>query len=81
MAIRNFRDVADYATLLCDRDIDRIVHYDTYDEARHTNERAMIDSLEHDHLLVRLRTVASGPGWKVDAVDRSGCPGPRASAG
>ena len=30
---------ADYAPLLCDRHIDRIIHYDTYDDARHTNER------------------------------------------
>jgi len=26
---------------------------------------------------VNLRTIASGTGWNVDAVDRSGCAAPR----
>jgi len=80
MAIRNFRDVADYTKLLCTRRIDRIIHYDTYDSARHTNEATMIDTLERDPLGVHLRTVARGPGWKVDAVDGSACPPTYASA-
>lgn len=74
MAIRNFRDVYDYASLLCDRRIDQIIHYDTYDTARHTNERAMILALERAPVDGgRLRTLAAGAGWRVDAVDRSGC--------
>ena len=40
MAIRNFRDVDDYAALLCDRHIDQIIHYDTYDQgAAHERDR------------------------------------------
>ncbi|HEY5173787.1 MAG TPA: hypothetical protein VIK54_18830 [Acidimicrobiia bacterium] len=74
MAIRSFRDPGDYASLLCDRRVDRIIHYDTYDAARHTNEEPMIDALERATVDdVRLRKVASGPGWKVDAVERAGC--------
>jgi hypothetical protein len=74
MAIRNFRDVADYAGLLCDRRVDQVVHYDTYDAARHTNEAALIDALEVQGTDgVRLQVLAAGPGWKVDAVDRAGC--------
>jgi hypothetical protein len=75
MAMRSFRDVADYTNVLCDRHVDRIIHYDTYDEARHTNEIAMIDALELGAVGgVRLRLLAHGSGWQVDAVDRSGCP-------
>ena len=74
MAIRSFRDARDYASLLCSRHVDRIIHYDTYDATRHTNEVAMIDALERATVGgVRLRPIASGKGWKVDAVDRSGC--------
>jgi hypothetical protein len=75
MAIRNFRDLADYTSLLCDRDIDQVIHYDTYDSARHTNEHALILELERAPAgAVHVRRVASGVGWQVDAVDRSGCP-------
>ena len=84
MAIRSFRDGPDYAALLCDRRIDRIIHDDSYDAARHTNEKEMIEALERTPAGgVRLRSIASGAGWSVDAVDRSGCttPGPPASAG
>jgi hypothetical protein len=78
MAIRSFSDARAYATLLCDRHIDQIIHYDTYDASRHTNERVMIDTVEQAPVGgVTLRTIASGTGWKVDAVDRSGCPSPR----
>ena len=75
MAIRNFRDVDDYAAMLCKRGIDRIIHYDTYDEARHTNEVGMIESLAQTPAGgVALRTLTSGSGWQVVAVDRSQCP-------
>ena len=79
MAIRSFRDGDDYATLLCDRRIDQVVHYDTYDQARHTNEPEMIAALERAPVRgVRMRVLARGPGYQVDAVDRSGCT-PRAA--
>jgi hypothetical protein len=74
MAIRNFRGPADYATLLCERDVDQVIHYDTYDGARHTNEAAMIDALERVPTDgVSLRPVASGGDWQVTSVDRAGC--------
>jgi hypothetical protein len=82
MAIRNFRDVDDYAAMLCERRIDRIVHYDTYDEARHTNEVGMIEALEHTPAGgVQLHPVATGSGWQVVGVDRQGCPAGSSSAG
>jgi hypothetical protein len=81
MAMRSFRDAADYAHLLCDRDVDRIVHYDTYDEARQTNEIGMIGALEAETIRgVRLRPVARGSGWQLDAVDRAGCAAASVSA-
>jgi hypothetical protein len=81
MAIRNFHGVADYASLLCDRGVDQIVHFDTYDSGRHTNEGAMIDALETRATGgVRLRMITGGPGWKVDTVDRASCPAPGAHA-
>jgi hypothetical protein len=74
MAIRDFDDVTDYATLLCDRGVDQIIHYDSYDSGRHTNEGVMIGALEREVSDgVRLRVIADGPGWKVDAVDRAQC--------
>lgn len=81
MAMRNFHDARDYAATLCERDVDQIIHYDTYDSARHTNERTMIDTLEQARVGgVRLRTLARGAGWKVDAVNRKGCTTDRTSA-
>lgn len=74
MAIRNFPDVDAYAAFLCARHVDRIIHDDTYDDSHHTNEIALIDELEQGPRLgVALQRVASGSGWQVDAVDRSGC--------
>jgi len=74
MAIQSFRDPAEYAALLCSRDIDRVIHYVTYDAARHTNEFVMIASLERTPTGgVSLRRVASGTDWQVDVVDRAGC--------
>jgi hypothetical protein len=63
-----------YASFLCQRRVDRIIHYDTHDRARDTNEIDMIDMLEREpHAGVVLHRIAGGPGWQVDAVDRSGC--------
>jgi hypothetical protein len=81
MAIRSFHDASSYASLLCDRRVDQVIHYDTYDAARHTNEATMIDALERGAGNgVGLRTVARGTSWKVDSVDRSGCAPRRGSA-
>jgi len=74
MAIRNFRDPHDYAALLCQRHVDRVIRYDSYDAARHTNEHAMIDELTQTTVDgVRLAQIAGGDGWQVLAVDRSQC--------
>lgn len=74
MAIRSFPSVADYASTLCARRVDQIIHDDSYDTARHTNEHSLIDALERAPAGgVALRVIASGPGWKVDAVDRRDC--------
>jgi hypothetical protein len=71
---RSFRDADEYAAFLCARRIDRIVHDDSHDAERHTNEIEMIDTLEREpHGGVALHRIASGSGWQVDAVDRSGC--------
>jgi hypothetical protein len=73
MAIRNFRDVAAYADLLCERHVDQILHFDTYDRARRTNERTMIEQLASRRGAVALRVLARGSDWQAYAVDRSGC--------
>ena len=81
MAIRSFPDASEYASFLCDRRVDQIIHYDTYDTARRTNEAVVIDALERAAVNgVELQTVARGTNWKVDAVDRSGCAPRRGSA-
>jgi hypothetical protein len=74
MGMHSFRDADAYATFLCARHVDRIVHDDTYDESRHTNEIELIDALEQERVGgVLLHRVAGGSSWQVDAVDRSGC--------
>jgi hypothetical protein len=73
-ADRSFHDPDVYAGFLCARRVDRILHDDTHDEKRHTDEIEMIDTLEREaHAGVALHRIASGPGWQADAVDRSGC--------
>ncbi len=75
MAIRSFADSREYAAALCERRVDVVLHFDTYDEARHTNEAAMIDALEQAPAGgVRLTRIAGGSGWKADGVDRAACP-------
>jgi hypothetical protein len=81
MAIHSFHDVDAYAAFLCARSIDGIIHYDTYDEARHTNEIGMIEALEQTPAGgVQLHPIATGSGWQVAAVDRSRCPTTESSA-
>ncbi len=81
MAIRDFHDVADYEKLLCDRHIDQIMHFDSYDASRHTNEREMIARLAADSGdRVHLEELARGTNFEIYAVDRSGCESVRAAA-
>jgi hypothetical protein len=75
MAIRNFGDIDEYAAFLCARRIDQIIHFDTYDAARHTNEVGMIEALEQTPVGgVRLRPLETGSAWQVVGVDRTDCP-------
>jgi hypothetical protein len=75
MAIRNFDSVDEYAQLLCDRHIDQVLHFDTYDSARHTNEGAMLDALANGApAAVLIAERSSGTGWQAFTIDRTGCP-------
>jgi hypothetical protein len=74
---RSFHNADAYAEFLCARRVDRIIHDDTHDALRHTDEIEMIDTLEREpHAGVVLHRIASGAGWQVDTVDRSGCAPP-----
>jgi len=76
LAIRSFADPPEYASLLCERRVDQIIHFDSYDWGRHTNEVATIAALEDAAGRRRApRSPRERTLWKVDAVDRSGCPG------
>ncbi len=82
MAMKSFANPSEYASLLCSRHVDRMVHDVSYDSARHTNEAVMIDALERAPAAgVRLQVVASISTMKVVVVDRSGCAPRRGSAG
>ncbi len=74
MAIRDFRDDADYEKLLCDRHVDQIMRFDSYDGSRHTNEHTVIDRLAAEPGdRVQLDEVARGKDFEIYAVDRTGC--------
>ena len=45
MAMHSFDDIADYEAFLCDRHIDQMLHFDSYDKQRHTNEGKMLKAL------------------------------------
>jgi hypothetical protein len=73
MAMHDFKSVAEYEQLLCDRHVDQIIRYDSYDTARHTNEHEVITELAARHGSP-LTLVAHGPDYQIFTVDRSGCP-------
>jgi hypothetical protein len=70
MAMKSFKSLADYEQLLCDRHVDRVIHFTSYDNQRHTNEHALLDELVAQG---RAKILASGPDWQVYAIDRSVC--------
>ena len=72
MAMHSFKSVADYQELLCDRHVDQVLHFTSYDNQRHTNEHALLDQLVAQG---RAQILASGPDWQAFAIDRSGCAG------
>ncbi len=74
MAIRDFHDVADYEKLLCDRHVDQILHFESYDASRHTNERSVLQGLAtHPGERIRLQVLVNRSGFEAYAVDRRGC--------
>jgi hypothetical protein len=76
MAIRDLDDLADYEQLLCERRVDQLLHFASYDRARRTNEHVMIDALEAGHGdFVTLREIWRDGNDEVFAVDRTRCPG------
>jgi hypothetical protein len=75
MAIESFDDVDEYARLLCDRDVEFVLHFDSYDEVRDTNERAMLDALAKDpDAPVGVERIADLGDGRVYAIDRTDCP-------
>jgi hypothetical protein len=70
MAMKSFNSLADYEQLLCDRHVDQVIHFTSYDNQRHTNEHALLDQLVAEG---RATVLASGPDWQAYAIDRSGC--------
>jgi hypothetical protein len=70
MAMHNFDSIAAYEQLLCDRHVDQVLHFTSFDNQRHTNEHALLDQLVANG---RATVVASGPDWQAYKIDRSGC--------
>jgi hypothetical protein len=76
MAMHSFRNLAAYESLLCDRHIDQVLHFRSYDKQRHTNERDMLNALvEHRGTRVQARVVDQSDDWEAYAIDRSRCSG------
>jgi hypothetical protein len=74
MAIESFDSADEYARVLCERAVDRVMHFDSYDRARHTNEGAMLEALvaDPDAPITVARVADLGDG-RVYAIDRTGC--------
>ena len=73
MAIKSFT-IAEYEQLLCERHIDQIIHYDTYDTApSHERTRDPLGAHRPAGHRVALHVITSGDGYQVYGVDRSAC--------
>lgn len=73
-AIRSFRSIAAYETLLCERHVDSVVVFGSYDSTRRTNEHALLRRIAAggaDRISVHL--VDEGPSFDAYAVVRTGC--------
>jgi hypothetical protein len=70
MAMKSFNTIADYKQLLCDRHVDQVIHFTSYDNQRHTNELALLEQLVAQG---QAKVLASGHDWQAYAIDRSGC--------
>lgn len=82
MAIRSFSSAGDYAQVLCDRKVDRVLAFRSYDLARRTNEHDLLRQLDAawpqalgsgDHRVAAHR-IGGTKTLDVYAIDRRGCP-------
>jgi len=78
MAIKSFIGPHDYQRLLCERRVDYVLDFASYDVARHTNEHRMLLALSRRAGgPVRVRLTMSSADLDVFAIDRTGCHRPR----
>ena len=71
MGLHDFASSQAYIRFLCDRSVDRVLHFNAYDQ-RGTNEGAVLDQLAGSSNSP-LQKVWEGPDFQVYAVDRSTC--------
>jgi hypothetical protein len=74
MAIESFDGPDEYAHELCERDVDFVLHFDSYDRVRDTNEGALLDAMASDpDAPIGVTRVADLNDGQVFAIDRTGC--------
>ena len=74
MAIRSFRSPEQYERLLCRREVDFVLAFDSYDRIRHTNEHQLLRQLDHRSTGAPVIRLARSSGdLDVFAVNRAGC--------
>jgi hypothetical protein len=71
MGMHDFASSHDYVRFLCDRDVDRVMHFIAYDQ-RGTNEGAILKELAASPSSA-VQRVGQGPDFQVYAVDRATC--------
>ena len=73
-AMHSFSSLAEYQQLLCDRQIDYVVAYESYAKSRHTNELDVLQRLEAErNPRVSVRPIEHAYDHVVYTVDRHGC--------
>jgi hypothetical protein len=74
MAIESFESPDDYARELCRRDVDRVLHFDSYARVRKTNEGELLEQMVADPgAPLTVTHVADLGDGRVYAVDRTNC--------
>ncbi|HVJ95951.1 MAG TPA: hypothetical protein VNC41_03875, partial [Acidimicrobiia bacterium] len=74
MAIESFDGPAEYAHELCERDVDFVLHFDSYDRVRNTNEGALLDAMtSNPDAPIGVTRVAELDDGQVFAIDRTDC--------
>jgi hypothetical protein len=71
MGMHDFASPQAYVRFLCDRRVDRVLHFNSYDK-RGTNEGAVLDELAATPGSP-VQSVGLGPDYQVYAVDRASC--------